>query len=108
VKILFDHNTPAPLARSLRGHEVVFAAERKWHTLRNGALLDAAEKAEFEVLVTCDQNYPYQQNLQGRKIAILILSSNRWPLIRPSASRIASAVDFAQKGSLTRIDLAEF
>jgi hypothetical protein len=43
VKILFDTNTPAPLARFLRGHEVLRADELGWHGLENGALLDAAE-----------------------------------------------------------------
>ena len=42
VKILFDANTPAPLARFLRGHEVVRADELEWQGLENGALLDAA------------------------------------------------------------------
>jgi len=62
VKILFDANTPAPLARFLRGHEVVRADELGWQGLENGALLAAAEEAGFDVLLTCDQNVPYQQN----------------------------------------------
>jgi hypothetical protein len=44
VKILFDANTPAPLARFLRGHEVVCADELGWQALENGELLDAAER----------------------------------------------------------------
>jgi hypothetical protein len=61
VKILFDTNTPAPLAHGLRGHEVMRTGELGWHRLENGALLSAAETAGFEVLVTCDQNVPLQQ-----------------------------------------------
>ncbi|HZT29828.1 MAG TPA: hypothetical protein VFA33_08095, partial [Bryobacteraceae bacterium] len=49
-------NTPAPLAHFLRGHEVVRADELGWQGLDNGALLDAAEKAGFDLLLTCDQN----------------------------------------------------
>lgn len=45
---LFDANTPAPLARFLRGHEVVRADELGWQGLENGALLDAAEHAGFD------------------------------------------------------------
>jgi hypothetical protein len=56
VKILFDANTPAPLARFLRGHQVLRADELGWQGLENGALLDAAEQAGFDVLLTCDQN----------------------------------------------------
>jgi hypothetical protein len=74
VKILFDADTPVPLARFLRGHEVVRADELGWQGLENGALLDAAEQAGFDLLLTCDQNVRYQQNFAGRKLALVILS----------------------------------
>ena len=106
MKILFDHNTPAPLARILR-HEVSLARDFGWQMLTNGELLDAAEKAGFDLVLTCDQNYAYQQSFGKRKIAVVILSSNRWPQIEPLTARIRQAVDFAQKGQITHIDLAE-
>lgn len=56
MKILLDANTPAPLARFLRGHQVVRADELGWQGLENGALLDAAEQGGFDLLLTCDQN----------------------------------------------------
>jgi hypothetical protein len=77
-----------------------------WHLLENGALLDAAEKAEFDVLVTCDQNLRYQQNFTDRKLAVVILTTNHWPTLRPVAARIASVVDFMQRGQVTRVDVA--
>jgi hypothetical protein len=105
LKILFDVNTPLPLARYLRGHEVTSAIKLNWHALRNGVLLDAAENARFDLLLTCDQSIPYQQNFADRKIAVVILSSNRWRRLRPVAARIASAVDFAQRGQVIRLDI---
>ena len=66
--ILLDHSTPAPLRYELKGHEVVETVERGWERLANGALLDAAEAAGFELFVTADKNIRYQQNLTGRKI----------------------------------------
>jgi len=107
VKILFDANTPAPLARFLRGHEVVRADELGWQGLENGALLDAAEQAGFDLLLTCDQNVRYQQNFTGRKLALVVLSSNHWPTLRPIAARIATAVDFVQTGQIVRVDVAK-
>lgn len=107
MKILFDANTPAPLARFLRGHEVVRADELGWQGLENGALLDAAENAGFDLLLTCDQNVRYQQNFTSRKLALIVLSSNHWPTLRPVAARIASAVDFVQTGQIVRVDIAE-
>jgi hypothetical protein len=106
VKILFDANTPAPLARFLRGHEVVRADQLGWQGLENGALLDAAEEAGFDLLLTCDQNVQYQQNFASRKLALVILSSNHWPTMRRVAARIATAVDFVQTGQIVKVDLA--
>jgi len=105
VKILFDVNAPAPLARWLKGHEVILAINLGWQTLKNGKLLDAAETAEFDVLVTCDQSIPYQQNFTSRKLAVVVLSTNQWPLIRPVAAKIATAVDFVQRGQICRVDI---
>ena len=107
MRILFDANTPAPLARFLRGHEVVRADEMGWQGLENGALLDAAEQAGFELLLTCDQNVRYQQNFTNRNLAPVILSSNHWPTLRPIAARIATAVDFVQTGQIVRVDIAK-
>jgi len=56
VKVLFDQRTPAPLRRALVGHSVEAAYERSWSTLQNGELIAAAETAQFEVLVTTDEN----------------------------------------------------
>ena len=105
MKILFDTNTPAPLARYLRGFEVTLAVHLGWDSLENGALLSAAEKAGFDLLITCDQNIPYQQNFQDRRIALIVLSSNRWPLIRPVAPRIALHVDSIQPSQIRRLDV---
>ena len=105
MKILFDNNTPAGLAKFLRGHEVTRAAQAGWDTYRNGELLDVSEKADFDVMITCDQNLTYQQNLEGRRIALIILSRNNWPRVRKDASRIAMAVDFIQRGQVVRIEI---
>ncbi len=56
MKILFDANTPAPLSRFLRGHDVVRADELGWQGMENGELLDAAEGAGFDLVLTCDQD----------------------------------------------------
>ena len=106
MKILFDANTPAPLARFLRGHDVMRADELGWQGLENGALLDAAEQAGFDLLLACDQNVRYQQNFASRKLALVILSSNHWPTLRRIAARIATAVDFVQTGQIVKVDVA--
>lgn len=71
MRILFDQGTPAPLRDHLPGHSVETAYEKGWSALRNGELLARAE-AEFDLLVTTDRNLRHQQNLAGRKIALLV------------------------------------
>ena len=106
MKILFDASTPAPLTWFLRGHEVVRADELGWQGLENGALLDAAEQAGLDLLLTCDQNVRYRQKFASRKLALVILSSNHWPTLRRIAARIATAVDFVQTGQIVTVDVA--
>ena len=73
--ILFDHVTPKGIARFLPGHTVTKAKDRGWDTLSNGNFLAVAERAGFDVLVTADKNMRYQQNFEGRKIALIVLST---------------------------------
>jgi hypothetical protein len=86
----------------------VLADELGWQWLANGDLLNAAEAAGFDLLLTCDQNVRNQQGFTGRKLALVVLSSNSWPTLRLGAARIATAVDFVQTGQIVRVDIAKF
>ena len=89
--VLFDHGTPKGLARALSAHTIHTAQSRGWDTLSNGALLDAAEEAGFEVLLTTDRRIRYQQNLQARRIAPVVLTgSTRWSRVRGCGSSTCS------------------
>src|ERR1700674_2043233 len=67
--VLFDNGSPRTLARFLIDrHTVTEARAGGWEELENGELLNEAEAAGFEVLVTTDKNLGYQQNLAGRNI----------------------------------------
>jgi hypothetical protein len=80
--VLFDHGTPRTLARYLIDrHTITEARARGWEQAENGELLELAEAAGFDVLVTTDQNQSYQQNLEHRKIAIVVLGKGQWSLI---------------------------
>jgi hypothetical protein len=78
--LALDHGTPSGIAKALPGHEVTEAIERGWERTSNGELLDVAEAAGFELLLTTDKGIQYQQNLQGRKIAIIVLGNSTWGL----------------------------
>ena len=97
MKILLDNCTPGPLRKHLTEHTVIHAAKLGWAALSNGDLLKAAD-AEFDLFITCDQNLRYQQNLTGRRIAILELRIQFWPELELLADQIASAVAEMQPG----------
>lgn len=79
----------------------------QWHELENGTLLDAAQKAGFHLVISCDQNLRYQQNFTNRNLALMILSSNHRPLLKHVGPRIAIPVDFIQAGQVVRIDVSD-
>ena len=103
MRVLFDHGTPLPLARVLDGHDVRSAKDQGWDTFSNGALLAAAEAAGFHVLVTTDKNIRYQQNLAGRRIAIVVLLNAQWPVLLHHVHLVRAAVDAAAPGGYTEV-----
>ena len=105
--ILFDHGTPKGLIRALSGHTVVTAQAKGWDKLDNGALLDAAEKASIDLLLTTDRRIRHQQNLAGRKIAVVVLTgTTKWSRVRLHFLRIASVVDAAKPSSYREIEIS--
>jgi hypothetical protein len=106
--VLFDNGTPRTLARHLIDHHTVTEARaRGWEELENGKLLTEAEAAGFEVLVTTDRNLRYQQNLAGRKIALVVLGKGRWSVIKAHVPEIVAAINAATPGSFAEIDIPE-
>ena len=104
MRILLDENVPHPLMRFLSGHEVSTVQSRGWRGILNGELLRIAEES-FDVFILADKNMRYQQNMDGRRIAIIELPTNRWPLLLPLAPRIAEIVQDARAGEYIIVDL---
>jgi hypothetical protein len=105
MRVLVDQGTPVPIRRALGNHTVKTARQQGWSTLVNGELLRAAEQADFDVFLTTDTKIPYQQNLESRKVAIVILSRNKWSLVRLRLQQIADAVDAAKPGTCTVVEI---
>lgn len=78
---------------------------RKMAGLKNGVLLAAAENADFKVLSTTDQEIPYQQNLGGRRISILILCAptNRLADLKPLVPAVLNSLDSIEPGQVLRL-----
>ncbi len=103
MRILFDNGTPRQLARQLFDHVVEEARERGWDTLSNGELLDRAEEAVFEVLITTDQDIQYQQNMSNRRLVVIVLMNTAWPLISKRVEAIRNALENVQPGEAREI-----
>ena len=105
MRVLFDQGTPVPLRKLLGPHLVDTAFERGWSALKNGDLLSVAEQAGFESFVTTDKNLRYQQNLDARRIAIVVLSSTSWPRIQQVAPAIKQVIDTALPGGYYEVEV---
>lgn len=107
MRILFDQGTPSPLRRLLPEHEVSSTYELGWSRLENGELLTAAEQDGYEVFVTTDSHLKDQQNLTGRRLAIVVLLSTSWPRIERAGKAVVAAIRAAGPGSFQEIPIPE-
>ena len=102
MKILLDESVPQKLRLIIEGgHTVVTAWYQGWSGLKNGALLNAAEEAGFDLFITADQELSYQQNLTGRKMALVVLSTREF--VKAHIAGIMVAVEAATPGSYTEV-----
>ena len=85
-------------------HTIVTAQGKGWDKLSNSALLNAAEEAGVDLLLTTDRRIRYQQNLAGRKIALVVLTgTTKWSRVRLHLERIAAVVNAATRGSYAEV-----
>jgi hypothetical protein len=106
MKILLDESVPHKLRLRIDGgHSIVTTWFQGWSGLKNGALLAAAEEAGFDLFITADQEISYQQNLSGRRIAVLVLSTNNWLAVRESAGEIKAALETVTPGGFSFVDI---
>lgn len=105
MRLLVDECIDERLRLLFPGHECQSARFANLAGLKNGRLLEAAEEAGFDVLITVDQNIPDQQNLGGRKISLLILCgpTNRLRDLALLVPAAISAIDLIGPGDVVRI-----
>ena len=91
MKVLLDENLAHRLRTNLGAHEIFIVSYKGWAGLKNGELLRTAENNGMEVFLTGDQTLAYEQNLAGRAIAILALSSVEWDILKQHLPLIIAA-----------------
>jgi len=104
VRILFDECVPWPLHKLLIGHDCRTAQREGWKSIKNGELLSRAED-EFDLFLTSDQNLAYQQNLSGRRIRVLALSTNKLRRLQTAADGIQAAIADLQAGEFRKLQI---
>jgi hypothetical protein len=108
VKILLDENLDHALRKLLGQHEVFTVTFMGWTGLQNGELLRAAEDSGMDVLLTGDQSLTYEQNLTGRRLAIVALSAIQLPILKENLAKIIAAIDAATPGTFQAVDCGTF
>ena len=90
------------MRHALTGHSVSTAYEMGWHELDNGALLNAVEAA-FDVFIMTDQSLRYQQNLAGRRLAIIVLPTTSWPTIQVHVAEVVAVLNGLSAGDFREL-----
>ena len=105
MRILLVEGVPIQIRKALGTNSVTTVQEAGWSSFTNGELLSVAEGA-FDLFITADQNLKYQQNLTGRKIAILELSSNRRRTIEQNFDVIVKTINEMREGAFISLALS--
>jgi hypothetical protein len=104
-RILLDANMPRGLLALLSGYEGATAHQMGWGTLTNGDLLAAAESGGFSLMITADRNIRYQQNMSGRTIALIEVTTTHWETIRDNVTSLLNAIETSEPGSYVTVGL---
>ena len=102
MKILLDECTPRVVKKCLPELEINTVQEMGWAGIKNGELLRLAE-AQFDVFITTDKNLRYQQNLSQRKLAFVLLPSNRVPLVEAVIPALDEALATIKAGDFIEL-----
>jgi hypothetical protein len=105
LRLLLDANMPIGLRALLPDYEVRTARQMGWDSLTNGDLLAAAEGARSDAMVTADRNIRHQQNLAGRNIALIELTTSHWETIRDNLAGVRAAIAGTAAGSYALVNL---
>lgn len=105
MKILPDECLPLELRHSFPDHDAHTAQWAGFKGKKNGDLLESAEAAGYDVLLTVDQAIPAQQNLAGRKLSIVTIAprTNQMQDLQPPVERILVALKEIRRGEVIRV-----
>jgi hypothetical protein len=105
MRVLLDECVPRKLKSSLTGHECRTVPEEGLAGKRNGELLALAEKAGFDVFLSVDRGIEFQQNLQSRRVSVLLVRarSSRLADLLPHVPEILKRLESSRPGEIVRV-----
>jgi len=103
VKILLDEGVPDVIQKRLRHLSIATVEELGWKGIKNGALLDLMAQG-FQIIITTDKNFPFQQNLLKRQISAIILPTNRIRIVIALLPGIEAAIATVAPGQFVELD----
>jgi hypothetical protein len=106
MKLLLDECVPRKLKNHLSGIECQTVPEAGFAGKKNGELLSLAESQGFEVFLTIDRGIEFEQNLNLRNIAVIVIhsGSSRLEDLMPYARGILGMLSSIRPGQLIKID----
>ncbi|MGH7493707.1 MAG: DUF5615 family PIN-like protein [bacterium] len=102
MKILLDECTPRLVKKQLPQFIIHTVQEMGWAGIKNGRLLNLAE-GQFDILVSTDKNLPNQQNLSGKRLAVIILPSNKVPIVAQLIPALERSLKVIHPGTFLEI-----
>ena len=105
MRVLLDECVPRKLKGILTGYECRTVPEEGLAGKRNGELLSLAEDAGFDVFLTVDRGIEFQQNLQSRRIAVLLVRarSSRLADLLPHVPAVLEKLGSLRPGEIVRL-----
>ena len=98
---MLDNCVPWRLAQHIAGHQVTSVVDLGWANLKNGLLLEAMAD-RFDVFLTVDKSLPFQQRLDDRPFAVVILraKTNRLSDLLPLVPDLLQALERVSPGDV--------
>ena len=102
MKVLIDECLDHKIRFILPGHDAVSVEWAGLKGVRNGELLRRANLS-FDALVTADQGLPYEQDLKGLNLIVVVLQlgTTQAKKLQPYIHEIVRALEAAQPGTVS-------
>lgn len=106
MRVLLDESVPRAFGFAITGHFVRTAQTAGFAGLLNGELLASMRAGNFDVLVTFDQNLPYQQNTElPVAVVVLVAPNNRVETALRFVPSLLNCLNSLKAGQLVKLAL---